>query len=324
MSKTSVSVIVAVYNAGKTLERLLDSLCSQTMQDFEVLLLDDGSTDSSGSICERYAEQDKRFKVFHKANEGIGSTRQFGIEHATGFYTIHADADDWVEPDYLEQLYNKAVSTEADMVICDFFEEKGKQTDYVKQEPESFDSNKLAFEFMKMHGGPWNKLIKRSAYSDAGIGYIKGLEYGEDKIFNIQLALTGIHIEYLPKALYHYDVVVNPNSAVREVSLKQITNREKYISILRDLLPADQFGEGLDIRTLDIVYMAIVSKAFTKEQFKQRYGFLSKVPWKKYPDFVFSIKLILWTSLHWSYGFAMFLSLIKKTVRRLKVFVSLL
>lgn len=324
MSTTSVSVIVAVYNAEKTLPRLLDSLCAQTMQDFEVLLLDDGSTDGSGSICDSYAEQDKRFKVFHKQNEGIGSTRQFGIEKAAGDFTVHADADDWVEPDYLEKLYDKAVSTGADMVICDFFEEKGEQTAYVRQEPESFDSRNLAFEFMKMHGGPWNKLIKRTAYSDAGIGYVKGLEYGEDKIFNIQLALTGIHIEYLPEALYHYDVAINPHSAVREVSLKQITNREKYISILRDLLPADKFGEGLDIRNLDIVYMAIVSKSFNKEEFKKRYGFLSRVPWKKYPEYVFSIKLILWTALHWSYGFALFLSLIKKTVRRLKVFVSLL
>ncbi|MCQ2057503.1 MAG: glycosyltransferase, partial [Bacteroidaceae bacterium] len=100
-----------------TLDRLCQSLILQTMIDFEVLLIDDGSTDMSGRICDSYAKQDSRFKVFHKSNEGIGSTRQFGIDHASGEYTIHADSDDWVEPDWLEQLYSKAIETGVDMVI---------------------------------------------------------------------------------------------------------------------------------------------------------------------------------------------------------------
>ena len=125
MSIIPISVIVAIYNAQKTLPRLIDSLKAQTMTGFEVLLIDDGSTDASGSICDEVSESDDRFKVFHKPNEGIGATRQFGIEHAQGEYSIHADADDWVEPDYLEKLYNKAMETGADMVICDFLIENG-------------------------------------------------------------------------------------------------------------------------------------------------------------------------------------------------------
>ena len=84
MSIIPISVIVAIYNAQKTLPRLIDSLKAQTMTGFEVLLIDDGSTDASGSICDEVSESDDRFKVFHKPNEGIGATRQFGIEHAQG------------------------------------------------------------------------------------------------------------------------------------------------------------------------------------------------------------------------------------------------
>ena len=79
MKQPSVSVIIAIYNAEKTLPRLLDSLLQQTMKDFEVLMIDDGSVDGSASTCDKYAESDNRFKAFHKPNEGIGSTRQFGI-----------------------------------------------------------------------------------------------------------------------------------------------------------------------------------------------------------------------------------------------------
>jgi len=322
MSKPKISVIVAVYNAEKTLKRLIDSLACQTMPDFEVLLIDDGSTDSSGDICDIVSNKDSRFKVFHKQNEGIGTTRQFGIENASADYTIHADADDWVEPDYLEMLYDKAVSTGTDMVICDFIEENGKQSLYVKQEPKKLSNDELALEFLKLHGGPWNKLIKRSAYINAGIRYVDGLNYGEDKVFNMQLALSGILISYVPKALYHYDTASNPDSAVHEISLKQISNREKYISILREMLPADRFEYELDLRNLDIVYLAIHSKAFSKEQFRQKYSFLSKIRWKDYPFPAFSIKLIIWTSLHGSYRLALLFCGIKKTVRRIKTAVA--
>lgn len=316
--KTSISVIIAIYNAGKTLPRLLDSLLAQTMQDFEVLMIDDGSTDNSGSICDRYAAQDNRFKAFHKPNEGIGTTRQFGIEHAQGDYTIHADADDWVEPDYLEQLYREAISSGADMVVSDIIEEHGKKTVYSKQEPSSFDTTGFLYDlFYKLQGGPCNKLLRRSVYQERGIRYKEGLDYGEDKLFNLQLVMTGIKVSYCPKALYHYDMVINPDSAIHGYSIQKIKKREAYITALREILP-DSYESGIDNRHLDVVYMAIQSKAFTKQVFKEKFSFLSHLKWRDYQDKAFSIKLIIWTSLNLSYGLALFLSFIKKTKRRLK------
>ena len=92
----AVSVIVPVYNGEKTLEKCLESLRIQSFRDFEVIMIDDGSTDRSGSICGRYAAEDARFIVFHQQNSGVASARQLGTDKASGKYSIHADADDWI------------------------------------------------------------------------------------------------------------------------------------------------------------------------------------------------------------------------------------
>lgn len=118
-----VSVIVAVYNVAPFLSKCIASLKAQTLKDFEVILVDDGSTDNSGKICDAYARGDNRFKVFHKANGGVASARELGVEKASGLYMIHADPDDWVEPTMLEELYNRATETDADVIICDFYVE---------------------------------------------------------------------------------------------------------------------------------------------------------------------------------------------------------
>lgn len=318
MTVVPISVIVAIYNAEKTLPRLLDSLKAQTMRDFEVLLIDDGSTDSSGEICDIIARHDNRFKAFHKPNEGIGSTRQFGIEHAIGEYTIHTDADDWVEPDYLESLYDKAVSTNTDIVICDFYENKGFKTLYRKQQPESFDKDILINNLLcKLTNAPWNKLIRRSCYMERNISFVEGLDYGEDQIFNLQLILQDASVSYLPRALYHYDTAVNPDSAAQGYSLKKIINREKYLSILSSILP-EAFQNGIDNKYLEVAYMIVQSKKFTKAQYLEKYSFLSRVKFRDYRNKAFSIKLVTWMSLNFSYRLALFLSDAKKAIRRLR------
>ena len=317
MSEPRISVIVAVYNAEKTICRLADSLKAQTMPDFEVLLIDDGSTDASGSICDSIAGSDARFKAFHKPNEGIGTTRQFGLEHASGEYTIHADSDDWVEPDYLELLYNEAVSSGADMVICDLLLEKGKKIVYLKQQPKAFDRKTMIEELVcRLQNGPCNKLVKRSLYTDNNISYPLGVDYGEDQLVNLQLIMAGASVSYVPKALYHYDNTSNPDSASRGMSAQKIIQGEKFVSELRRILP-EGYEHIIDNQHLGVVYMAICSKAYSKKEFYDRFSFLKRVRWRDYRKKVFSIKVIIWTSLHISYGLALFMYSIKRTKRKM-------
>ena len=278
MNQPKVSVIVAVFNAEKTLDRMAKSLISQSFTDFEVLLIDDGSTDASGAICDRYAGLDSRFKAFHKPNEGIGTTRQFGIDHATGVYTIHVDSDDWVEPDWLEQLYSKSIETEVDIVICDFWEERSNATVYSKQEFTVSHNNSISsIDLFRIQGVPWNKLVRRSSYVNNNIRYKEGLNYGEDRLFITELILKGISVACMPKALYHYDYTANPNSAIHDISAKQIQNREVAVEALRKLLPEEEYRTVIDCKHLEIAYVAIQSKSFKKEQFMDRFAFLSRV-----------------------------------------------
>ena len=104
-----ISVIVPAYNTEKYLRRCIDSILAQTFTDFELLLIDDGSTDQSGEICDEYADKDVRIKVFHKANGGVSSARNVGLDNALGEYICFCDADDWVDNDYFEQMRKKSI-----------------------------------------------------------------------------------------------------------------------------------------------------------------------------------------------------------------------
>ena len=115
--RPEISIIVAVYNAEKTLKRCVDSLLAQTFAHFEVLLIDDGSTDNSGALCDHYAARDARCRVMHQSNGGVASVRQKGIEEASGRYSIHVDADDWADPTMLANLYTEAERGNADIVL---------------------------------------------------------------------------------------------------------------------------------------------------------------------------------------------------------------
>ena len=123
MNQGLVSIIVPVYKAEKYIHQCIDSLLAQTYRNIEVILVDDGSPDNCGKICDEYAAKDCRVKVIHQQNGGVSVARQTGIDHATGEYSIHADPDDWVEPNMIEELVTKAVADNADMVICDFYRE---------------------------------------------------------------------------------------------------------------------------------------------------------------------------------------------------------
>ena len=218
MNTPLVSVIVPVYKAEAYLHKCVDSLLAQTMTDFEVLLIDDGSPDRSGAICDEYATKDSRIRVFHKENGGVASARQVGIENVRGEYTIHADPDDWVEPIMLEELYAKAKEDDADMVICDYYEERVDSQKYIKQNLADDLSSKTLLCLLlahKLHGSLCNKLIKTDKIKEYKLFFFKEIILWEDLFFCCNLLLYPIKSVYLPQAYYHYNLFVNENSIVR-------------------------------------------------------------------------------------------------------------
>ena len=118
--KPLISIIVPVYNIKKYIKNCLDSLLSQTYQNLEILLIDDGSTDGSGELCDELQKNDSHIKVFHTKNSGLSAARNFGLKNATGDFAVFVDGDDMVEKEYVEYLYNLLTKYSADMSICSF------------------------------------------------------------------------------------------------------------------------------------------------------------------------------------------------------------
>lgn len=135
--KCFVSVVVPVYNVEKFLPQCLDSLLAQTLADMEILLVDDGSTDSSGAICDDYAALHRQMRVIHKENGGLMSAWKAGFLQTSGEYVGFVDSDDWVEPEMFRTLYEKAAETGADMVACGLVREYGERSTLEEIHPQT-------------------------------------------------------------------------------------------------------------------------------------------------------------------------------------------
>ena len=159
-----VSVIVAIYKSEKFLEKLINSIINQTWHNLEILLIDDGSPDGSGLICDKYANEDDRIIVIHKENGGACEARNVGLEHATGEYVVIIDGDDWLELDYVEYLMNLIHQTGAEMAMTDhIFTTRDRiqitQDEVKKLSPEDAFCM-IIYPIFPI--GPWNKIYKTS------------------------------------------------------------------------------------------------------------------------------------------------------------------
>ncbi|MBP3616367.1 MAG: glycosyltransferase family 2 protein [Alphaproteobacteria bacterium] len=144
MKNKKISIIVPVYNVQKYLDKCLKSIISQTLTDIEIILVDDGSTDSSGLICDKYAKKDKRIKVIHQKNARQGAARNAGIKLATGDYIGFVDSDDYITSDMFEKLYKKAYIYDADIVMCDYANVKNGIVKYHR--------SRIAKQFLRIMG----------------------------------------------------------------------------------------------------------------------------------------------------------------------------
>lgn len=232
-----VSVIIAAYNAESSLRRCLESISAQTLTDFEVIIIDDGSTDKTGQIADAFARADCRNRVIHQQNKGVAAARQIGLDSATGIYTIHVDADDWIEPTMLAELVSSARTDGSDMVICDYFEHRNNGMIIREQRPSSLDSRTVLGEMMyNLYGCVWNKLIKRDCFLKYNVRFDEKLTCCEDQLLILRLLSHNLRISYLHKAFYHYDLTQNAAS---------FTN--KGISASQRLLPLELISQETDL-----------------------------------------------------------------------------
>lgn len=218
-----ISVIVPIYNAQKYLRQCVESILSQTYQRLEILLVDDGSTDECTAICDRYASEDTRVRVIHKPNGGLVSARKAGVKQANGDYVVWVDADDWIEPNYIEALVKVQEQTRADMVAADLFFDIGESSRAVRNGfPYGvYDGRELyrrllySGKFFEYGINPHlvTKLISREILQERQMAVDERIVAGEDAAVTYPCALAADKICVTDVCGYHY--VQRPGSMTK-------------------------------------------------------------------------------------------------------------
>lgn len=188
-----VSIIVPVHNAQATLRRCVNSILHQEYTDLELLLIDDGSTDDSGALCDEFAAQDERILVIHKENSGVSDARNLGLSRARGTYLQFVDSDDWISPDATKRFVKAAQENGCDLVIADFYRVVGERLSPKGNidETEAFSREKYAAYMMEnpadfYYGVLWNKLFRREIVEKYGLRMDPSVSWCEDFMFNLE------------------------------------------------------------------------------------------------------------------------------------------
>lgn len=218
-----VSTIIPVYNSEKYLRKCIDSVLNQTLREIEIILINDGSTDTSEQIIDQYVEKypDKIYKI-SKENEGQGVARNIGLKYAKGEFINFLDSDDYIEKEMLEDLYNVAKERNSDIVICDYYEIiNGKN---VSKKQVRFSHIDISKAYILSVAGPCNKIIKTSLLKENDIKFPTNCIY-EDFAVMPALPIYTNRIEYVEKPYYYY--LIRENSSMRQSK----KNSEKVKSI---------------------------------------------------------------------------------------------
>lgn len=242
--KPKISVVVPVYNAEKYLKKCVYSISSQSYSQLEIILIDDGSLDSSLDICYELSKKDSRIKVFSKENSGVSHTRNLGIKKATGEYILFVDSDDFIDSSYISDLYNEMIKKNYDMLIsgmtiCDEQERIIRKELYKDINQELILDNILEDVINTLYFcSSCKTLIKKSLIMDHHILFDEQLSFGEDLTFSYQLLKASKKIGYLSNTEYYYRQ--NSISLTHEVSVEKI---RKYFS--DNLIVFSQFDDSV-------------------------------------------------------------------------------
>lgn len=203
-----VSVIIPVYNGEKNLENTVKSILTQSLQDLELILVDDGSNDTCARLCDSIADSDQRVKVLHKNNGGISSARNVGIDNAAGEFLAFVDQDDEVEATMYEELLKKAEDKDYDIVISDF---NLIYPDHIitYKTFDIHDNYSDTYKDMLMHGyggNVWNMIMRKSLVNSINLRFPEHLRHGEDWYFTFRLFLNTEKVAKVDKSFYQYNL----------------------------------------------------------------------------------------------------------------------
>lgn len=239
-----ISVIVPVYKAEKYIEACTAAILGQSEPDLELLLIDDGSPDQSGAICDKLAETDARIRVIHKENGGASSARNRGLNEVTGRYVMFCDSDDRPAENWCKELLAAMEAGGADLCVCGYACVKDGKTvreSVIRSEDgKAVDTDLWTLYEIRQLNTPWNKIFRRSVIEENCLRFDETMTDGEDQYFNLcYLQQSGQRIRILPQALYHY-TEDNAQSVTSRYIPKMWEQKKKSYALLYQLL----FEEG--------------------------------------------------------------------------------
>lgn len=284
MDLPKISVIIPVYNVEKYLHRCVNSVLNQTMQEFEIILINDGSTDNSGKICEEYKQMDKRIKVIHKKNARVSAARNDGIRLAKGNYVSFLDSDDWIEPGMFQVMLEKAEKLNLDLIMCDY---KKKSDNYEELRTYSIRSGyysrtdikrelfKCLIMFENLEYPPTISnctcLINLEYIKRNHIYYDEDIHFDEDSLFGSKIMYHANNFYYL-KDSYFYNYFYNPNSTTNTYNSKRwnsfILINERLIDYFERTLEEFNFSRQIKINMLYLTLSALGQIKYSGENYK--------------------------------------------------------
>lgn len=208
-----LSIIIPIYNIEKDLRRCLDSLLRQTSPSYEVLLIDDGSTDESGCVCDEYAAKNSRFVVYHQENAGVSAARNKGIELASGDLIGFIDPDDWVSNHYVETAIRESGNADVLCFSSAWHFEDGATRQYGLEAVHVTTRNELETHLLHLRnnqfgrnllGFNWNKVFRREIVEKYSLRFVEGLDISEDEVFTLSYCLRAKSLRIITDTLYHY------------------------------------------------------------------------------------------------------------------------
>ena len=247
-----ISVIVPVYNVEPYIRQCLDSIINQTYQNLEIILVDDGSPDNCGAICDEYARSDKRIMVLHKENGGVADARNAGLAASTGKYIGWVDPDDWIEADMFEYLLSNAERYSSDIAVCGRVEQYPQRTRIRTWDEQQLLNTEQALQQLvinnQMGSYLWDKLWERELYG--GIEFPKGRTFEDISIMH-RLFVKANRVLCLPEIKYHYrqrnDSIVGAQKLKSRIN-RFIADKQRYDDLLADW---PQFTHLLEVQCME-------------------------------------------------------------------------
>ncbi|MRH42706.1 glycosyltransferase [Aquibacillus halophilus] len=242
-----ITVIVPVYKAEQYIHKCIDSILSQTFECFELILINDGTPDKSGKICDEYALKDNRVIVNHKPNGGVSSARNNGIKIAKGEYMLFVDSDDWIEPNTLSTLIDHTLNDENDVIIFGLIKDLFSKKELIKSEYNGFfKKQQISIEDLRnnfiyflnsvgMHPS-WMYLFKTDIIVEQNLYFDSKLVLYEDFDFNLRYLNHSSKITFIPDALYHYNLDASTNQLAKRNKINIVSDISTVCNSLFDFI----------------------------------------------------------------------------------------